>query len=626
MVKRILVDAVHPEETRVVIQRNEKIEEFDYETSLKRQLKGNIYLAKVTRVEPSLQAAFVDYGGEKHGFLPFSEIHPDYYQIPVSDRERLVEQIHAESSHDDEDVESSDSEDDEYSFQADDEFQQSGQSSLYRKYKIQEVIKRNQLIQVQVIKEERGNKGASLTSYISLAGRYCVLMPFHTRQGGVSRRIADAEDRKRLRDIIREVASDAGMGFIVRTAGAGQSKAAIKRDYQYLKHLWDSIREATVSSTAPAFIHTEGDIVKRFLRDYYNDSISEILIEGDDAYKHVREFIKITSPKEVSKVKRYRSKTPLFVKFNAEEQISRLYDSVANLESGGYLVLNPTEALVSIDVNSGKSTSQRNVEQTALQTNLEAAEEIARQLRLRDLSGLIVIDFIDMMDGRNRRAVERALRDALRYDRARIQVGRISSFGLMEMSRQRLRSSLMEANTIACPGCKGLGTVRAPGSIAIVLLRAIGQAVHKGGYKEISVHATSDVVNYMLNYKRDDIVVLEGRYGVRIFMHSDEILAADDFRIERRRQLSAGIAEPEPVLQNLSVEFDEEDGEAANDSSSSRKSRNHEQADAASGDPVTSSRSRSAGARGRRRTRKSGGGRGMDTESLLQGLWKRIIE
>lgn len=589
MVKRILIDAVHPEETRVVIQDEGRVEEFDYESSLGKQIKGNIYLAKITRVEPSLQAAFVDYGGEKHGFLPFSEIHPDYYQVPVSDRDKIIKELNAASQDfsEEEDTNDTEAHDNTSSSDAeeehvpdidtaglsdDDEETRSKRTAIHKRYKIQEVIKRNQIIQVQVIKEERGNKGASLTTYISLAGRYCVLMPINSGQGGVSRRITDIEDRKRLKRILDDLdIENDGMSIIVRTAGAGKGKNEISRDYDYLKKLWFKIRDMTVASTAPAFIHNEGGVIRRFMRDYYDESVDEVQVEGIQAYKEAKDFIKMIMPNSANRIKKYQGKTPLFVKFKVEEQITKLYESTASLESGGYLVLNPTEALVSIDVNSGKSTSQRSVEETAYKTNLEAAREVARQLRLRDLSGLIVIDFIDMLDSKNRRAIERCLRDALRVDRAKIQVGRISPFGLLEMSRQRLRSSLMEVNTISCPNCNGVGTVRAPESIAVLVLRSIGQAIHKSSAKEILVHTAPEVMQYLLNYKRDDVVTLEKHGKARILIKPDEALSADDFRIEKRRQLSVGMSEPEPAVQLVGdYEYDDDEDDTETDGAPTR--------------------------------------------------------
>lgn len=589
----ILIDAVYPDETRVVIYNNKRVEEFDYETAVKKQLKGNIYLAKVTRVEPSLQAAFVDYGGDKHGFLPFSEIHPDYYHLPVSDRsaadasaegeeKRIVSEEMAvsgevleniglqnirsitppdlsdESEEEEGEKDKTDSEgdasgvaseaeaveehdeDEEVDIIAGDEALNDEaseatpkRSNLYRQYKIQEVIKRNQIILVQVIKEERGNKGASLTSYISLAGRYCVLMPNSERQGGISRRIAMVDDRKRLKSIIESLELPDGTSVIVRTAGQGRSKVEIKRDYDYLVRLWNSIREHTLSSKAPAFIHAEGDLIKRSIRDMYDANTDEILIQGDKAFRSAKDFMKMIMPSHVAKVKQYKSKTPIFCRYQVDEQLSSLYSPTAALGSGGYIVINPTEALISIDVNSGRSTSERNIEETATKTNLEAAVEIARQLRLRDLSGLIVIDFIDMSEQRNRRAVEKALRDALESDRAKIQIGRISLFGLLEMSRQRLRSSFLEANMVGCPHCNSRGVVRALESTAVMVLRAIESEVYKGDAEAINVYAAADTVIYILNTKRRDLAAIEERYDLRVLFNHDAHANTDSFSTEK---------------------------------------------------------------------------------------------
>ena len=556
MPKRILVDAVYPEETRVVIHDN-KVQEFDYETTVKKQLKGNIFLAKITRVEPSLQAAFVDYGGNRHGFLPFSEIHPDYYQIPVSDREQLIDSDDAEESEsaskdDDKDASDADSavasdESDGSDDDADGEevgvdeidgeepYEARSVRSFYKRYRIQEVIKRNQIVLVQVIKEERGNKGASLTSYVSLAGRYCVLMPNTPRAGGVSRKVNNADDRKRLKAVLENLDMPKGTSVIIRTAGTERNKAEIKRDYDYLIRLWNSIRDLTLSAEAPAFIHGEDDLIKRTIRDLYNSAIDEVLVEGEDAYKTAKKFMKMLMPSHVSRVKQYKGDIPIFMRYKVEEQLASLYDHTATLASGGYIVINPTEALIAIDVNSGKATSERNIEETALKTNLETAREVARQFRLRDLSGLIVIDFIDMAESRNRRAVERELRDALQTDRAKIQIGRISPFGLLEMSRQRLRPSFLEANTAECSHCEGRGVVRAVESTGVTILRALASEAYQGGIEMMDVYASADIVNYMLNFKRTDIVDIEQRFATLIYFHADEDLGVDGFSIEKKK-------------------------------------------------------------------------------------------
>ncbi|HHN72974.1 MAG TPA: ribonuclease E/G, partial [Thermopetrobacter sp.] len=457
--KKMLIDASHPEETRVVVVKDDKIEEFDYESAARKQLKGNIYLAKVTRVEPSLQAAFVDYGGNRHGFLAFSEIHPDYYQIPVADREALLREEKDENAEEEDNggeapVAEENGEETVDAVGAEDAMEEVPQRrprKRQRQYKIQEVIKRRQVMLVQVVKEERGNKGAALTTYLSLAGRYCVLMPNTARGGGISRKITDPKDRKRLKKIAQEIAVPEGMGLIIRTAGAQRTKAEIKRDFDYLLRLWENIRELTLKSTAPALIYEEGNLIKRAIRDLYSKDVAEILVEGEGAYREARAFMKMMMPSHARNVKLYREPVPLFARHRVDQQLDSLFSPIAPLPSGGYLVINQTEALVSIDINSGKSTREHSIEDTALKTNLEAAEEIARQLRLRDLAGLIVIDFIDMEEKRNNRAVERRLKEALKSDRARIQVGRISHFGLLEMSRQRLRQGMLENATRPCP-------------------------------------------------------------------------------------------------------------------------------------------------------------------------------
>jgi len=540
MSKRILIEAVHPEEVRVVVTDGSRLHDFDFESSAKKQIKGNIYLAKVSRVEPSLQAAFVEYGGNRQGFLPFSEIHPDYYQIPSSDKpnEPAYEEHHGHSdNHQDGEHSDHNDDDDEHGSQevdviGEEPHEGTKKSNLYRRYKIQEVIKRNQILLVQVIKEERGTKGASLTTYISLAGRYIVLMPNSERQGGVSRRIADNDDRKRLKTIADSFDMPAGTSMIIRTAGLSASKADIKRDYEYLSKLWDGVKDRTLSSQAPALIHEEGDLVKRTIRDLYDDTIEEILVEGEDAFETARDFMKTLAPGHSSKVKQYKEGMPIFWKFGVENEIAELYDNKAYLRSGGYIVINSTEALVAIDVNSGRSTRERNVEETATKTNLEAAYEIARQFRLRDLAGLIVIDFIDMMDGRNRRAVERALKDALAADRAKIQVGRISPFGLLEMSRQRLRSSFIESSMVTCTHCNGTGVIRSPESAVVSIIRAIDSEAAKSTTGKIIVNVSTDIAFYLLNKKRDDLTAIEQRHNIKIFIEGDENLTGQKFVID----------------------------------------------------------------------------------------------
>lgn len=618
MNKRLLIDATHQEEVRVVIADEERIHEFDISSTAKTQNKGNIYLAKITRVEPSLQAAFVEYGGERQGFLPFSEIHPDYYQIPVADRKRLIEEVASGLAYDDSSAEnantppaepigfgnpndfapsedelaqlpesllapppmpaatpesetvesgvlaesvpviSADAEialpvegdgtastpsearngDDEdkdiETLEDDDEFMGRRKASYLRRYKIQEVIKRNQVILVQVVKEERGNKGASLSSYISLAGRYCVLMPNSPKTGGISRKISSGEDRKRLKKISDELRIEDGIPAIIRTAGIDRTRNEIKRDYDYLVKLWNQIRELTISSTAPAMVYEEADIIKRSLRDLYSSDIKEVVVAGADALSRARDFMQLIMPSHTARIKLHEEATPLFYAYDVEEQLLRIHEPVVKLDSGGTIVLSPTEALVSIDVNSGRSTTERNVEETALKTNLEAATEIARQLRLRDLAGLIVIDFIDMFDYRNRRAVEKQLKDALKNDRAKIQVGRISAFGLLEMSRQRLRPSLAETNHLPCPHCEGKGYVLSPDALGMQLVRLLEKEASTGEYGALRLKVSQQVAVYLLNTKRQRLLEIEQNHKIDLKVEIVETLpTSSSFILER---------------------------------------------------------------------------------------------
>ena len=586
MTTRMLIDARHQEETRVAVLKGNRIEEFDFESADHKQIKGNIYLAKVTRVEPSLQAAFVDFGGNRHGFLAFSEIHPDYYQIPKEDREALLaeEARHAEEEaalraadedsddfgddvgfdgagdyedgvtevdngdkdhvatieggviengfdHHEEGEEHEEGEDagNDNSQRRDRGRRRQGRGqakeaddlrarrlALRRRYKIQDVIQRRQVLLVQVVKEERGNKGAALTTYLSLAGRYCVLMPNSSHGGGISRKINSASDRKRLKSIIGELALPKTMSCIVRTAGLQRTKTEIKRDFDYLARLWDEIRENTIKSVAPALIHSDSDLVKRAIRDIYNRDIEEVIVEGEAGYRAAKDFMKLLMPSHAKRVRPYADPVPLFQRFGAEDQLTAMYDPVVQLRSGGYLVINPTEALVSIDINSGRSTKEHGIEATAVSTNLEAAREIARQLRLRDMAGLVVIDFIDMEYGSNVRKVEKAMKDALKDDRARIQVGRISGFGLMEMSRQRLRTGVLEATTRGCPHCDGSGLVRTASSAGLSALRMIEDEAAKGKGNVITLYASQEAAIYVLNAKRGDLAEIEARYGVTV--------------------------------------------------------------------------------------------------------------
>jgi ribonuclease E len=667
MAEKMLIDASHPEETRVVVVRGNRIEEFDFESEHKKQLRGNIYLAKVTRVEPSLQAAFVDYGGNRHGFLAFSEIHPDYYQIPLADRQALL-QAEAEDAANDPDFESADeadngpskaksrskskpaedddgnedgkasksrprrsrrgkksgepakaadadtadaTEDDDAATDAgetsaeelaaapdatdddngaapgpdddgdddkptemaadveadeisepvsrrkrknhddddasnDDESVESvgsedameevptrSQRKPRKQYRIQEVIKRRQILLVQVVKEERGNKGAALTTYLSLAGRYSVLMPNTARGGGISRKITNLPDRKRLKEIARELEVPKGMGVILRTAGANRTKVEVKRDFEYLMRLWENVRNLTLKSTAPSLVYEEGSLIKRSIRDLYNKDISEIVVSGEEGYREAKDFMKMLMPSHAKVVQPYRDLHPIFSRSGIETQLDRMLQPQVTLKSGGYIIINQTEALVAIDVNSGRSTREHSIEDTALQTNLEAAEEVARQLRLRDLAGLIVIDFIDMEENRNNRAVEKRMKDCLKNDRARIQVGRISHFGLLEMSRQRIRASVLESTMQICPTCGGNGHIRSQSSVALHVLRGVEEHLLKNTTHDIIVRTTAETALYMLNHKRDTVVDLEKRFGVSISFSADETVGANHFAIDR---------------------------------------------------------------------------------------------
>jgi ribonuclease E len=570
MTKTMLIDATHAEETRVAVVSGHKLEEFDFESSSKKQLKGNVYLAKVTRVEPSLQAAFIEYGGNRHGFLASNEIHPDYYQIPVSDREKLIES-EPESEEAEESVDGASVE-----VVGGDEIEEEVErrrTKSYRHYKIQEVIKRRQIMLVQVVKEERGNKGAALTTYLSLAGRYCVLMPNTARGGGISRKIASAKDRKRLKGIVDGLDIPEGMAVIVRTAGADRSKAEIKRDYEYLMRQWSTIRDLTLESTAPCLINEEGNLIKRSIRDLYSKEIDQVLVEGDAGYRLAKDFMKSLIPSHATRVKQYKNETvPVLHRYQVESQIDAIHNPIVQLRSGGYLVINPTEALVAIDVNSGRSTRERNIEETAYKTNMETAEEVARQLRLRDLAGLIVIDFIDMENSRNIHAVERKLKDALKDDRARIQVGRISPFGLMEMSRQRLRPSVTEASSELCPVCGGVGHIRSTESAALHALRALEEEGVRKPSGTITLHVPTKVALYILNQKRATLTEIESRYSFNVTVEADESLVPPDFRLDRVRQPGEEEATAQPRPQR-SPRNDEASGEIAPRKRRSRRRR-----------------------------------------------------
>lgn len=624
MPKRMLIDANHPEETRVVVLDGQKVEEFDFESATKRPLKGNIYLAKVTRVEPSLQAAFVEYGGNRQGFLAFSEIHPDYYQIPVSDRLELLAEAEAEARRRQEDdfesfditpgekPDSDDEEEDEtdeteehpvhsdaptalhdeatdsgvefgisapavaadFGTSAEEhaseeeteapaaaEMETSGEAEMpvsggdveasaageaalsakrpsqrwmkKRHYKIQEVIKRRQIILVQVVKEERGNKGAALTTYLSLAGRYCVLMPNTPRGGGISRKITNATDRKRLKSAAQSLNLPEGMGLIIRTAGGNRTKVEIKRDYEYLLRLWDTIREQTLQSVAPSCVYEEGDLIKRAIRDLYNKDVEEVLAEGEAGYRNAKDFMRMLMPSHAKNVKPYKETVPLFQRFHIEAQLDAMFSPIVTLKSGGYIVIDQTEALVAIDVNSGRATKEHSIEDTATKTNLEAADEIGRQLRLRDLAGLIVVDFIDMEDTRNDRLVEKRMMNAVKNDRARIQVGKISQFGLLELSRQRLRAGVVASSTLPCPHCGGSGLVRSVESTSLRVLRGIEEEAQKQRADSLLVHVATDAAIYTLNQKRAEIARIEEEYGITIHFEPQNDLKAGDFTIDR---------------------------------------------------------------------------------------------
>ncbi len=700
MTTRMLIDARHPEETRVAVLKGNRIEEFDFESADHKQIKGNIYLAKVTRVEPSLQAAFIDFGGNRHGFLAFSEIHPDYYQIPKQDREALLaeEAAHAEEEAalraadeaddygDDRDDDRGDDGDDDESAegfvdelagddgleevdtsekddvatieggevsdgdhsddagddgheaeQADGEQAENGDNdrgrprrgrrqggraqakqadelrdkrmALRRRYKIQDVIQRRQVLLVQVVKEERGNKGAALTTYLSLAGRYCVLMPNSSHGGGISRKISSAADRKRLKSIISEMALPKSMGCIVRTAGLSRTKPEIKRDFDYLARLWDEIRENTLKSSAPALIHSDSDLIKRAIRDIYNKEIEEVVVEGEGGYRSAREFMKLLMPSHARRVKQYADPVPLFQRYGAEDQLTAMYDPVVQLKSGGYLVINPTEALVSIDINSGRSTKEHGIEATALKTNMEAAAEIARQLRLRDMAGLVVIDFIDMEYGANVRKVEKCMKDALRNDRARIQIGRISGFGLMEMSRQRLRTGVLEATTRSCPHCDGSGLVRTASSAGLSALRMIEDEAAKGKGMVISLFASQEAAVYLLNAKRADLGAIEELYGVRV-----EVLPEGEDEGAKMRVASSGprpthVPTFAPIAEPEADDLEDEEIETADDEEEDdREEREERNEDGERG----GKRRRRRGGRGRERGDARSDGRSDD--------------
>ena len=656
MPKKMLIDATHAEETRVVVVDGNKVEEFDFESQFKRQVAGNIYLAKVTRVEPSLQAAFVDYGGNRHGFLAFSEIHPDYYQIPIADREALIaeEKAYAEAmkaeaeaeAEKDEtpapkrrrrsrakaadvatddavvtgDVETSEEEtsgdiagmetidladsvegsspmelvaetpvetpaadeDDDESDDSDDDAPKADPRSKDdsiesvaeeddtddvrpvrkprpKRYKIQEVVKVRQILLIQVVKEERGNKGAALTTYLSLAGRYCVLMPNTARGGGISRKITNAVDRKKLKEIAGSMTVPEGAGLIIRTAGSQRTKAEIKRDYEYLQRMWEQIRELTLKSSAPAKIYEEGDLIKRSIRDLYSKDIDEVIVAGEAGYRTAKDFMKMIMPSHAKNVKYYTEQMPLYARYQVEGYLNGMFNPTVQLPSGGYIVIGITEALVAIDVNSGRATKESSIEQTALKTNLEAADEVARQLRLRDLAGLIVIDFIDMDERRNNASVEKRFKDKLKTDRARIQVGRISGFGLMEMSRQRLRPGMLEATTQMCSHCHGTGLLRSDDNVTLSILRALEEEGVRGRSKEVLIKAPILIANALMNSKREHIAEIEARYGMSVRIECDPTLVSPDYAIEKFKTATRVVADAAPVVASVVMMDDDVD-------------------------------------------------------------------
>ncbi len=767
MAKKMLIDATHAEETRVVVVDGNKVEDFDFESENKRQLAGNIYLAKVTRVEPSLQAAFVDYGGNRHGFLAFSEIHPDYYQIPVADREALLEEEHAyaeamaaeeeerdkkdkarssssrsrrgrgrgrperaektrsddavttaeaslpesmdvidfsdeadeadmvsaapdmpetaapeaeaapqdaeaqaaapeeaqeaetaadaeaeapveaEASSESEDSAEADQGEDEHNHDDGDDHDEdhdddhdhddkdiesiseedvteeirSRRKPRPRKYKIQEVIKVRQILLVQVVKEERGNKGAALTTYLSLAGRYCVLMPNTARGGGISRKITNAVDRKKLKEIAAEIDVPKGAGLIIRTAGSQRTKAEIKRDYEYLQRLWEEIRTLTLKSVAPAKIYEEGNLIKRSIRDLYNREIDEVLVEGEEGYRVAKDFMKMIMPSHAKNVQQYIEPLPLFARYQVESYLSSMFNPVVQLKSGGYIVIGVTEALVAIDVNSGRATKEGSIEETALKTNLEAAEEVARQLRLRDLAGLIVIDFIDMEERKNNAAVEKRMKDKLKNDRARIQVGRISGFGLMEMSRQRLRPGMIEATTQPCPHCHGTGLIRSDDNLALTILRQLEEEGTRRRSREVLLKAPLAIVNYLINHKREHIAQIEARYGMAIRIEADAFLISPDFEIEKFKTATRSVPEATaPVVSataSLMEDIDEEEIEA--DAEIEEAAETAETPEAGEGDEQPKKKRRRRRRRSRSKTSQERDGEAMSEDETEEG-------
>ena len=611
----MLIDAAHAEETRVAIVEGRQIEEFDFESRSKRQLRGNIYLAKVTRVEPSLQAAFVEYGGNRHGFLAFNEIHPDYYQIPVADREAIMaEAATDEDEHDDLGRESAD--DEHEGGMAEEERLK---RRLMRRYKIQDVIKRRQVMLVQVVKDERGGKGAALTTWLSLAGRYCVLMPNTGKGGGISRKITQATDRKRLKAAAAALDVPHGMGLIIRTAGAKRTKAEIKRDYEYLLRLWETIRETTLASNAPSLIYEEENLVRRAVRDMFDKDFDGIQVEGVEGFKEARDFMRVLMPSQSKKVHLYQGARPLFASNGIEEMLTQIHQPTVPLKSGGYLVINQTEALVAIDVNSGRATKERNVEATAFKTNMEAAVEAARQLRLRDLAGLIVIDFIDMDESKNNRSVEKALKDALSKDRARIQMGRISGFGLMEISRQRRRLGVIEGATEVCPHCQGAGRIRSAESAALMTLRGVDIEAGRNGAGSVNLRVCTAVALYILNHKRDYLQRLLTQRGLAVIIQIDDSLAQGEHTIERT-ETNEDFTPPEGAEVFIDLDDDFDDSAWADDEADDEEFIEDEDEDAleredTDDDEPRERTERAEGDRGRGRGRRRRGGRREEGEA-----------
>ncbi len=619
MSKTMLIDAAHAEETRVAIVDGRQVEEFDFESKARRQLRGNIYLAKVTRVEPSLQAAFVEYGGNRHGFLAFNEIHPDYYQIPVADREAIM----AETDDDgDEHLERESADDESEGGPAEEERLK---RRLMRRYKIQDVIKRRQILLVQVVKDERGAKGAALTTWLSLAGRYCVLMPNTGKGGGISRKITQATDRKRLKAAAAALEVPKGMGLIIRTAGAKRTKAEIKRDYEYLLRLWETIRETTLSSNAPSLIYEEENLVRRAVRDMFDKDFDGIQVEGEEGWREARDFMRVLMPSQAKKVHLYKGSKPLFAAQGIEDILHQIHQPVVPLKSGGYLVINQTEALVAIDVNSGRATKERNVEQTAYKTNMEAAVEAARQLRLRDLAGLVVIDFIDMDEAKNNRSVEKVLKDALSTDRARVQMGKISIFGLMEISRQRRRIGVLEGATEVCPHCQGAGRIRSVESAALMALRLVDIEAGKGGAGSVNLRLCTAVALYVLNHKRAHLSRLEEQRGLFVNVIVDDSLAQSEHVIERTetnedfeppyqdKALPSSIDD----IDDFAVEDDDDEDEYEDDGSEETEASDQgggERTEARDGNDETDGNGEG---RGRRRRRRRRGGRGGEEDESV---------